>query len=502
MPRSRWTFATGLAGACVLFCLSAVFAGCDDGDKSSADAGSTDAGDAAATASDAPFHLAQGATASALITAAAGGTVLAATGDRLVVPPGAVASDTTITMTPVALEPAADLDLFGAVSFAPDGLVFAQPATLTLRLAVSLPAGTQLMLAESFGPGGPRQFGAGDVLFTVDAGGLTATGPIRGFSGKAIMKNCHAGTRDAVLAGWAGRPGLDQTAVGARTGLTPAQLTQCDLAADPLQTMLAPYFDKCGEVDQKTLDFGAANHQTIRTTLAAGRQVVFLFGGALDPDPATSQYRGIAHSAVAVMVNGKIVIRNQVYITNPDKLAELEQTGTTVDLPLDDIDKPGEGERDMRNSEVYRRLLNLPFAPGVRETTPKAWPAVVLLCEKPGLAPDAAAPDAPSDAGATGPVDAAVDNAPVVCPTEMPTVGFCAGENMCPANGPACACPAGSEFCCTPGFCYTRYIAGCSQETCPAGAGRNYTNHCTCGPTFKSVYDPCRAGILLRCDPA
>jgi hypothetical protein len=489
-----------LAFGVALALAAGALTGCDDESTGRADADAADGG-AADTSSDVPFHLAQGASVSKLVTAVAGGTVEAPTGDRLVVPPGALAKDTLITMVPIAVEPAADLDFFAGVSFAPDGLVFAQPAILTLRLPITLPAGTQVMLGESFGAASPRQFGTGDVLFTVDASGVTATGPIRGFSGKAVMKNCHSGTRDAVLAGWAGRPGLDPASVGARTGLPAEQLTRCDLPADPLQTMLAPYFDKCGEADPANKDFGAANHQTIRTTLMAGRQVVFLFAGALDFDATTGQYRGIAHSAVAVMVNGRILVRNQVYITNPDKLAQLEQTGTTVDMPLDDIDKPGEGLRDMRNSEVYRRLLNQPFAPGVRDTTPLAWPAVVVLCEKAGLAPDAAAVDGPSDAGVAGPVDAPIDNAPPVCPTETNTVGFCAGENQCPAGGAACACPAGSEFCCTPGFCYTRYIAGCSQETCPAGAGRNYTNHCMCGPTMKSVYDPCRAGLLLRCDP-
>jgi hypothetical protein len=489
----------GLIVAGLWTCCWQFLVGCNDEEGGGADAGVDDGGADVASAPDSAFHLAQGAAVSALVTQAAGGTLTSPTGDRLVIPPGALAADTTIRLAPLAIDAAADLDLFAGASFEPDGLVFAQPATLTLRLPVTLPPGTQLMLGESFGPGAPRRFGTGDVLFTVDATGSTATGAIRGFSGKAVMKNCHSGTRDAVLAGWAGRPGLDPTSISARTGLSPAELTRCDLPADPLQTMLAPYFDKCGTVEAANPDFGAANHQTIRATLMAGRQVVFLFGGALDLDATTGQYRGMAHSAVAVLVGGRIVIRNQVYITNPDKLAQLEQTGTTVDLPLDDIDKPGEGLRDMRNSEVYRRLLNLPFAPGVREQTPRAWPAAVLFCEKPGLAPaDAGATDAPaSPADAGAPADAG----PPVCPMETRTIGYCPGENMCPAGGAACACAPGSEFCCTPGFCYTRDIAGCMQEICPPGAGRTDLDHCICPVGMRSVFDPCRAGLLLRCDP-
>jgi len=37
--------------------------------------------------------------------------------------------------------------------------------------------------------------------------------------------------------------------------------------------------------------------------------VVFLFGDALDLDTTAGRYRGLVHSAVALMVGGRIVIR-------------------------------------------------------------------------------------------------------------------------------------------------------------------------------------------------
>src|SRR5207302_11463352 len=94
----------------------------------------------------------------------------------------------------------------------------------------------------------------------------------------------------------------------------------------------------------------------------------------------------VAHSAVAVSEGGRTLIRNQVYITNAQTLADLQAAGasTTVDLPLADIDKPGEGERDKRAGEVYRTLTNRPYTAEQRAQQPRAWPHVVVLCEKEG----------------------------------------------------------------------------------------------------------------------
>ncbi len=125
---------------------------------------------------------------------------------------------------------------------------------------------------------------------------------------------------------------------------------------------------------------------------------------------------------------------------------------------------------------------------------PKPWTAVRIFIERASppscVAADAGATDSGNDSGK--------------CPEYPPnTVGFCGGENDCPAGAP-CACAG--QFCCSEGFCYTRDIAGCTQVTCPPGAGRTDLGKCCCNcwddKSKVNVYDPCRAGFLLRCDPA
>lgn len=58
---------------------------------------------------------------------------------------------------------------------------------------------------------------------------------------------------------------------------------------------------------------------------------------------------------------------------------------------------------------------------------------------------------------------------------------------------------------CIEGFYCSRETIACEQEVCPEGAGRTYTLECCCDcwedKSLKNVYDPCRAGFLLRCEP-
>jgi hypothetical protein len=107
--------------------------------------------------------------------------------------------------------------------------------------------------------------------------------------------------------------------------------------------------------------------------------------------------------------------------------------------------------------------------------------------------------DGPVDAQVNAHRDAAFDVP--MCSKYSPTVGYCAGENNCPA-GAACTCAADSNYCCIPGFCWTRYIASCTQEQCPASAGRDYTNHCKCPTGTTAVYDSCRPGLVTACSPS
>lgn len=58
---------------------------------------------------------------------------------------------------------------------------------------------------------------------------------------------------------------------------------------------------------------------------------------------------------------------------------------------------------------------------------------------------------------------------------------------------------------CVEGFYCSRQTIACEQEVCPEGAGRTYTLECCCDcwadQSRRNVYDPCRPGFLLRCEP-
>ncbi|MBK7191760.1 MAG: hypothetical protein IPH80_04705 [Myxococcales bacterium] len=71
----------------------------------------------------------------------AGGTVAVGAAARLVIPAGALAAATTVTLRPVAIDlPSSQRALTAAYEVGPAGLAFAAPATLTFQLAATLPA--------------------------------------------------------------------------------------------------------------------------------------------------------------------------------------------------------------------------------------------------------------------------------------------------------------------------------------------------------------------------
>jgi hypothetical protein len=398
-------------------------------------------------------------------------------------------------MTPIVLPRDGRVDVYSAVMLQPSGLTFDIPATLTAPLSQSLTPGLELTLAVSREPGKPTELGPGDVLFRVDADGTTATGQIYDFTGIAIEKNCHSGTRDNLLAAWADRPDRDLLSITQATGLGVYEMMTCaQLAADPLQTMLAPYFEPCGELPPGT-PFDEATKQSIERHVAEGRQVVFLFGPSIGFDPVTGHRRPVSHSAIAVRAaDGSMSIRNQLNITNPETLRSLDASATTLDVPLATVDDPATGLRSFRVGEALAMVKKEEFERGHR---PVAWPHVVLLCEKAAEVPDAGVPDA-----GPPPVTPPPDGVPPVCPPEpAPTVGFCPGHGGCPVGGAACPCPPGGEFCCQPGFCWARDVIACVQETCPAGAGRLAAGNCACASPDKTDRHPCQSGLVLRCRP-
>ena len=328
-----------------------------------------------------PLSLIDSARTSAWIDASVGGTIMTPMGDVLVVPPGALAQSTEITLTPLSLPAHPELDLVGGVKLEPEGLVFSTPATLSIALAIPLPADTELQLAESFSED-LKQFGESGALFAVGGSGTTATGLIWGLSAKAVMKTCHAGTRDEIFAEWRARGEFDEDCLLQTTGLSKSALNTCDLFEDPLQKLVGPYFDVCVE-HAAGQPFSAADHELVKSMLQAGRQIVFLFGNPLEHEQTSMRIGGVAHSAVAKLLSdGSVTLRNQLNITSPETLEQLEHSGksTTVDVPLLEIDVPVLGIRDKHKSEMYKELLGLPFD---RQTQPqKVWAHVAVLCEK------------------------------------------------------------------------------------------------------------------------
>lgn len=119
----------------------------DARDGSSADGG--DAGDVAAaeTAGDSAGDT--GSSASAMVTAAAGGTVESG-GGKLLVPAGTLATDKMLTLSvrPAVASDPGRANLASAIyDFGPDGTVFASPVPLTIEMNDDVPAGKRAVVA-------------------------------------------------------------------------------------------------------------------------------------------------------------------------------------------------------------------------------------------------------------------------------------------------------------------------------------------------------------------
>ncbi|MCC7538435.1 MAG: hypothetical protein IT379_19580 [Deltaproteobacteria bacterium] len=314
----------------------------------------------------------------ASVVATAGGVVEGPRGARLVIPPGALAEDTTVVMTPLRVGAGAAMDVFGGVELLPHGLAFAAPASLTIPLAQALPRDTELRRATD--PTGRRRFGDTGELFVVDASGLSATGSIEGFSSDLVMKSCHAGTRDTMLRAWAEIPERTPSDVAEAAGISEHDLRTCDLRSDPLGRILAAYFGRAADLPADVA-MTAQTHAAIRDAVERGLQVVLLFGRSIEG--STEEPTGVAHSAVVVEVDGRLVVRSQLNVTDAGTFERLEERGgsTTLDVPLDELDAPGTGLRDMRAGEVLSLLFGRALSD--RDRRARVWPHVVVYVERP-----------------------------------------------------------------------------------------------------------------------
>ncbi len=474
-----------------------------------------------------------------MVSAAGGGVIRTRNGAVLDIPPGALVADVQVTMTPLG---ASDLSpgWLAGVRLEPSGLSFKKPVILTLPLRQAAPSTNPPKHLEFFGDDPRRAYDSGSpVVLSPD--GKSAILTITHFSGAICALNCHAGTMEFLTAQYRKR------------GLLPQDILACVQKKFPgidlptfcgrvtqfgIQPLLDTFFD---QLEAEALPPGKEVASLRLAQLAAaaqsGRNVVFAFSHET-PGGRTGQrgfYEDIDHTAALEMHMGRWQLRNTVEVgeyglrllggTNLawwplDMLNAFRQQVTGVPVEVQVCGEPGclsrTGEFDFENNHIYPAL-------SARKVP---WGGVRIYVERPGATdgcfPDggvAPAPDARIDVPTTDAAapdvtrsDATVDTPPLpldfsgqfpdvpICPKYTRTGGYCAGENACPAGGATCACSGGS-FCCIPGFCWTRYIAGCTQEKCPPMAGRNYTNHCTCPANTKSVYDSCRPGFLVSCDP-
>lgn len=429
-----------------------------------------------------------------LITVANGGVIRTADGIVLEVPPDAVTQDVEVTVTRVDAAATSDPSVFIGARFEPDGLVLRKAAKLTLPLTNPT---TSPPLELVFAGSDPREAVESGLVADV-SDGKNAVLSIWHFSGNSCAVNCHGGTREFLTKQLAAR-GLDLTACV--TAKYPNSLpAHCeDLHSDEsAQAILGTFFDELPSCCDEGQEVSEAQLEQLRAAVAQGRNVVVgfartAFGSRGGPN---NFYPAMNHTATVELVNGVPMLRNSVVIPRNGGAKILEKLGGTnvVYWPLADLNgfrrlKAGVG-LELATCGTPGCLGNDqggPFTPlAVR---PVPWSAVRLFVER--ATPPSASSCKPADAGAA---DSGTEEP---CPEYHPTVGYCSGENNCPPNGPACAC--GGEFCCTPGFCWTRDIAGCQQEKCPPGVGRHYNDTCACDAPDTAVYDRCRSGFMTAC---
>ena len=296
------------------------------------------------------------------ISAATGGTLTTANGLRLVIPAGALAGDTDVTLTPVALRDP-DGRAIIAARLSPNGLILLRPATLTMPLPRDWPADDEPVRLDFEGDDPEDAVEAHDPpTLLVAATGATPTVelPIHHFSGVVCARNCHAGTIRYLLARLEERgcrredvidfvrsryPGLDIPADGC--GARGAQV---------VQAYLDSVFDDVAAYDEGE-PISAAAVDDLITTAESGKLVVVAFkGGAWGArggprgffPSGAMDYR---HTAAFEKVGGVWQLRNSLATANRGLIDALG--GNTLHYPALGL----EAFRHLRQGEAVEQQL-------------------------------------------------------------------------------------------------------------------------------------------------
>ena len=286
-----------------MLCLALVAIGCSDEDSA----------------------LKLGERASKAILASEGGTIALKSGATMEIPAGALAEDTTITITEVLGRGSENFRLGGLV-MEPDGLVFAQPATVRLPLPAGWDPEQIPVVYYARGSDPTRVLPSGEQARVVEGdGGYYSEHSIHHFSCTAAATNCHAGTLKHIIntieaRGCADAEGAIFAAVKKKYSM---ELDKSDCASagpDQIQAVLDIYFEDKGGWDPG-MPMPAEKIQQALQATRAGRLVVLAFsdrawgsrGGKHNFYPGGILY---AHTAPLRLENDEVVIRNTIASAN------------------------------------------------------------------------------------------------------------------------------------------------------------------------------------------
>ncbi len=247
-----------------------------------------------------------------------GGSLKASNGLEFVVPAGALAAKTSLTLTQLDAKSFTDGTAVAGVLMEPSGLQFAQPATLTVPLPEAWPADATAVELE-FKTTAAGAYETGREL-QLSADRRKATFEVRHFSGKICAKNCHAGTREFLRARFRERGCCaDETnrLVKAKFPTVP-QGASCEYVDEQsIQAVLDTFFDDIGGWDEGQ-DVPSATLAQMVSAANEGRQVAIAFKQtAFGSREGTHHfYSRVAHTTVLEFKDGEWKIRNAVVAGN------------------------------------------------------------------------------------------------------------------------------------------------------------------------------------------